>query len=458
MKFILTSIFIFVYFYSRSQCNKCLENLNFLIDSVETNYVGFPSFLKSDGKSYKFFKKNIIEKAQKQEKINIECFRLLKTYIFNFRDPHLNIVFNFNTKLDSTFFQNDDYFNSLIKQNKIRGENYTLNEEETILGDWIEDTNNKLTLMKSSNNLILGKATSTDSVQIFKNQIRFILFKKNGIWQSIFQNKDHFVRDTREVKIYNGEILIDRFIRLFRDKNYFDEISKFEYKPINDSFSYLRVPDCLASSVKVLDSLLKKNHNEIVKRNNLIIDFRNNGGGLRKVTNLLFPYVTNGKWTYFGARNRNTNDIRVLYNKLYINEKDSSEKERFLLINHNLKTNPNYFITLTEEIFETDTFYKLPKKVYIMLNRKSVSMPEVFTMSVKISSKVIVVGEESAGALIYTDAKKYKLPCTLFNVLIPTFESELLDKYGKRDLPVKPDLELNLPQKDWISKILSFKE
>lgn len=363
--------------------------------------------------------------------------------------------FNFNNQKDSSFFKNDESLNKVISNlAKRKIEEFTLSEFNYFLGDWIEDNDSQITFEKLNNKIIVGKIINSDFKYWFPDQIKLVLYKKNSQVLTYYQNRDHYTRND-SIKALVDEIVIGRFVRMFKRSNYFNEIKDFAYSNYPDSVGYLRIPNCDKQNLNVLDSILKNNHSAILGKKKMIIDLRNNLGGVRSVTNLLLPYVTEGKYQTNASRKRNSPLIRKQFEDFIKITNDSAKIKDY---SRRLDdTSSSYISSHKENQISIDTFYKSNFTTYILINRKSISMAEIFVLSLLPNERLKIVGEESAGATVFGDIYRKVLKCGFWSVLCPTFETHgLINKYGVRNYSVKPDIYLNLPSKDQINYIRSL--
>ncbi len=445
---------LLVFFKSHSQKLKFINVFDTLKCNIENNYVGYLT-ANTESVEYKNLVNSISEKTR-DKNFDLNYYRALKEYLNFFNDPHLTFGFKFKNSTDSAFFKNDSAFVKLLKKSTRANSNLTLKEITFLSGEWIDDLSSKIYISKYDSKTLIGKVKTFDNKYWFENQIKFIIFKKNNKLYTFYETKDHFVRNSI-LKTNAKEITFGRFFKLFKKSNYFESIKDFKFNKFNNGFCYLRLPSCDPDSLDIVDSILKTNHNKIINTDNLIIDLRNNIGGSRQITNLLMPYVSNGEYIDFGSRQRNTPLIREAYRSFALSQEDTIIRKEYLDLFYKFSNNNEKYIYETnEKIVKVETTYKKPIKVYMLINEKTVSMAEIFTLSLKNSPKIITLGSNSAGATIFTDFKNVNIYNNFLKLNCPTFESNLLKIYNKRNLEVKPDIEINIPNEDWLKFILSL--
>jgi hypothetical protein len=435
-----------------AQCVNCTNNIIALEDTLKKYYVGFP-LIDTNSVSYVTMKKRILRAAINLP-VNLSCYRLLREYSLYFNDLHLAFGFNFLSKKDSLFFKNDNHLNQkLLKMQTNSFEVLSKKDIDYFTGKWVDDRDVNVEIKIRNKKVALGYLRTEDGKHWFKNDLRFFIYKKGGKYFANYLARDHFSYEN-EVQLYENEFAAGMYLRLFKDDNYFTNPDKFIFKAIDSNTNYIKVQNCTISNTKLFDSLVKVNHNLLTSKQDLIIDFRNNTGGSIYLLYPLLPYIADS-WLYrFGAKVR-SNEITQGYAKQYQNNAtDSATKKHYLDLENAMKINKDAYYELFEGYhMQQDTVYEYPKRVFILVNRKTFSAPEIFCELLKGASKVITVGEPTAGGISLTDWRNFDLPCKSIRVNTPFNISNMYDKYKDPGHKFYPDFIINAASRDWIKII-----
>lgn len=194
---------------------------------------------------------------------------------------------------------------------------------------------------------------------------------------------------------------------------------KYSFSKYNDVI-YLKIQTCNFPSEKEKD-LYVKNATEIIDEfknaNTVIFDLRDNlGGNERYLTPFLYSLV---------YRNRDNNDeqeFKEYLNSLISNEKylaTETIKQKFTLENRNMhyvnRIRDNIDKKYIIETFPDISLKKEPwfeGKIVVIINPLTASAPEIFILYLKrvFSSQVIILGQNTVGAVEYPSRFVYRLP------------------------------------------------
>jgi hypothetical protein len=477
-------IFLVIFFIAFSNilkaqdCN-CKELTSNLIELVEQNYAGFK--FKVTGKEhndYKKLKDNLILKSSSSEKG--ECNQLLNQYINYFKDKHLRISTELQTLTD---VEKADFFSktSLVTTEEKRVKEISLKGvTTTIEGIWqSEDDVYKIAIIRMGDyfeGIILE--TKSPSWKVGQKKITFSPTLHNT-FSANFLNSDRF-------SILGNAYLIGENIikgpyytwrRYQADSVRKDSLQaiinkiipsyKIEFKHLSDSTNYLRVPSFFPHYKKEIDSILALNKKIILACPYLIIDVRDNGGGLDDSYKELISYVyTNPIIRYPVSKLASELNIKMTEEYLLNYGKDlSGEVKNY--IKSEIETMRKYKNTFTipqKKVFlETrDTIYRNPKKIGVIINENCASSAEQFILACKQSFKVKTYGVATSGTLDFSNvaplifSKKYnKMQYYLF---CPTSVSNTLALMPIDEGGIQPDFLLNYSELDWVDYVKKYLE
>lgn len=448
---------------ANSQNCSCSLNLDSLINSVETNYIGFNKKTAAKDK-YSLMKRKLIEEAKIVE--GFECYKLLKSYLSFFSDPHLNI--NLSTKSENTELLKQ-YFKSWPKLsvNIDSLKNYYKDSSiDPIEGIWLlKSLKTEIAVFKEpdSENSFIGIILSADSLLWSEGQIRMRINKIAGKYNLEYFKKDHTATQTLAY-VQENQLIVKgngTWERNFpqtdsEDVNRDDGIA---FSILSSDASIIRISNFWIDKKNIIDSLISKNDKIISSREYLIIDLRNNFGGHIMSADALYPYLYDNPILIDGLQVRSSPENISIYKKLRDNPDFSQDdKATFDSIISKLESQPNTIVQVTNE--DSITFDKkktFPKKVAILTNESTMSAAELFVLWSKQSSKVITFGRRTGGALDFTEIGGLRtLPCHAFTFYCPMGAGNhkylpYIDNIG-----IMPDVELEYSDKDWIKNVYEY--
>ncbi|WP_040280325.1 S41 family peptidase [Psychroserpens damuponensis] len=198
---------------------------------------------------------------------------------------------------------------------------------------------------------------------------------------------------------------------------------------------------------KRLDSLLKSNHNEITSRSTLLIDIRNNGGGIDATFRGLLPYLYTKPFKSYSVEIRVSDDNLKYYENL-VNDKSISEndKQTYKSLITKMKNTEKDFVNMNDSIVYQESFDKvfaLPNKVGILFNSKTASSAEEFLLRARQSSKVTFFGKATSGTLDYSNPRIVWMPSEKRVMAMPISRSTRLPENGIDDTGILPDSLVN---------------
>lgn len=222
-----------------------------------------------------------------------------------------------------------------------------------------------------------------------------------------------------------------------------------------DGIIVLTLPSFDISFKSEIDSILSVNNLLISNTKNLIIDIRENVGGI------VPSYQSLLKWVY-------TNPIRIESAFSYA----SRENIEYLQKNRSDSGTSGWFVEqasiermekkLNTLILDSgyylryDSIYKFPQNIVVLTSYKSASASELFLISAKQSKKVTVIGENTYGSIDRSDMLVPEHACKNLVFTVPTvirkpeFYKKPIDNIG-----IPPDIRA--PQNvDWLQFAIDY--
>ncbi|RAU82687.1 S41 family peptidase [Pontibacter arcticus] len=456
LKIVLTGFLLFASITSiQAQDCKCTEVIDAAADAYEKNYSLFIYKVTDQNRDLYNAHKNVIRNKAELVTDLSDCKAILNQYLHFFRDGH-TYVLNSDKK---TFYKEEIKINEKQFKKAYSKNNYNLNQ---IIGIW-ENGSYTVAIVpnpaKSSRERdFVGIVLSSTNPEWKQSDVKFELTSKAGAsYQANFMMGDHSVKKTEGTLVGKSLLEIDGSgdwnkvwpeVKGQQPKNEIQaKYKQFHLSYIGD-IPYLRLPDFYSVERSFVDSLMKSNHDKIMKSDFMIIDVRGNSGGSDGTYFPVLPYVLSGpiKLPINGFWLSEYNIQKVMDYKTgkpgkKVEEYTKQEKEDYDYMMANKGTaafeNPNDFWT-----FKTDTLYNGPKKIVILTDKETASSGETFVFRANQSNKVVVYGQNTAGVVDGFNGLSKDIGC--FEVAFPSsyrakdIKQNPIDPYG-----IAPDVFVN---------------
>lgn len=456
-KSLLTAYIVIAGIYNiQAQECQCINVYDKTVEAYEKNYSLF--MYKVTDKNRNLYKahKDIMRDKANQTSILSDCKAVLEQYIEFFRDGHTYIMATNNQKTETS----NEELQITEKQFKedFEKKSYNLNP---LLGIW-KRGNYTVAIIPSPDNSkterdFVGVVIESSNPDWQKGQVKFELYSDFGTsYQINYMMGDHSINRTSGEQISNAILTIDEIGEWekqwpeVKNKKKRSEIelkyNEFHISYIND-IPYLRLPNFYSVEPEYVDSLMKANHDKIVKSDFMVVDIRGNSGGSDGTYFPVLPYVLSGPVTLpsngFWLSDDNTDYLINAFaasNDLTVKEYAEQEKEEYEMFIKNKGT--AYFKGTGTWTFTADTIYKGPKKVIILIDEDVASSGETFIYRANQSDRVVVYGQNTAGIVDGFNGFPLDLGC--FTVVFPTsyrapdIKENPIDPYG-----IAPDVYVN---------------
>jgi len=307
-----------------------------------------------------------------------------------------------------------------------------------------------------------------------KEQIKFKLYRHGKGYRASLWMRDFTIRENVSVNFIGNNIIyiegMSFFIRkskAFEDtpliKSYINYLYSRTpyYERLSDQTSYVRIPSFDMSNKRAIDSVLHKNHDNIIKCSNLIIDLRDNGGGSDWAYSSLQPYIYTNPIRTVGVELlstelNNTALLELSQDTLYDEKSRKEFKETYDKLNAKLGS----FVRVKEDIVTIDSMDRIlpnPQRVAILINEYCGSTTEQFLLDAKQSSKVKLFGKSTFGSLDMSNMYHVDSPSGEFQLWYCRSKSLRIPVMEIDDRGIQPDyfLDNSIPQKDWVGFVLN---
>lgn len=465
---ILIIFFAFWFSTSPAQVMNCQSDLDFLFQKIHNDYPGFNDKITAEN----VVELKILESRFQQNisKFPDSCYFYLRKYAEFFKDSHLRVRMVGQNSLELTKSPISTYGEN-IDVEKINLKEFS-SATNSIEGLWKSWRGNILVLKSPKNNSYLGVAleySNWDKGQViyeFKQQNDSIL---NIIIHSNFQGrKSKTGIASLHLSCRFLEIHDETFFIRATNSEVYDLASMHTYMPkypngintyfvatiLSDSTFYIRIPSFMGYKDKI-ETTFKKYSDEIQRRPNMIIDIRNNGGGLdeeyQKLYEIIYTNPSEGKGVEWYATKGN---IKIFEDAIKAGEIRNGEEgiqwTKELITE--MKRNIGGFVVhpfnkkSNESVNKNDTIYLYPRKVGIIINERNASSAEQFLLAARNSKKVTLFGDRpTAGVLDYSNAVSVNFPSGKYKLTIPMTRSTRLPENPIDNIGIKPDIIIPFP-------------
>ncbi|MFH0893805.1 MAG: S41 family peptidase [Bacteroidota bacterium] len=449
------SCFLVSYCNAQINCN-CEQALKQLIQKIEAEYPGFNEKTK-DKPVYNNYKDNLLLKSRGTQ--DTACIELLRTYKDFFRDGHISI------------FQIEDEQN--IQHNKKRSSKVAISIEEfqkrilnttdPMEGVW-RSGSYKVGIIKM-NYEYQGFIIEADTAYWKANDIKFRLLE-NG--KAKYYLRDHSLSD-ESYELVDGLVLYFNYSKYIKElpkpnlseseiKSKINEIEGCYFKKVSEKTALLCLSSFEHNYVDRIKKLLADNKKAIENCENLIIDVRNNLGGVYDAYEGLFPYILTNNVRGLGMEFLVTQTLIDGIQDWYDDAEGKKKAKEWISI---FKGKMGEFVnTDSTDIYinEIKLAERSPKQVVILVNRRTASSGEAFVFDAKQSKKVKILGTPTYGALDYGSASFFDLGCKNYKLMMPTWRSMRLPDYPIDNIGIQPDIYLDKSIKDWVQYAADYLE
>ena len=450
-----------------AQCN-CLENLQYAISSVETNYIGYQEKTVDRKRELDRLTKNTVQAARKETRRS-GCLALLNTWLGFFEDPHLVMRIN-SLNLDTirNVLSDEKKMNLSLETFNAYLEKAPLAPME---GVWVSaEGSDRLGIIKQKSEYV-GFILSADSVYWMPGQIRMKLTSSSrGLSGFVFDRH----RTPIKVNAQLSQGPVGTMLDLDRGGLWYKlpaqaihaatsfkiPSTKAEFRKINEQTAYLRFPSFASSYKKAIDSLFT-HHDTVLRRTPLlIVDIRNNLGGTIRAFDKLLPLLYTRPILKEGGYVFSTEKTIRLYEQdlrdyLTVND-ERGQKARNNL--HALREGIGTQIPLFKDtLIHFDAVSPHPQRIALLINQNTASSAEFLMQRVKQSGKATVFGRPTMGGVDFVDVLADEgMPCALFYLRYPMTKTTRLYKDPKAPARLKPDVDIPDQELDWVEYVVEY--
>ncbi|MCW4469778.1 S41 family peptidase [Flavobacterium sp. MFBS3-15] len=430
-------------------------------ENIEKNSASYQHQVieKKKPNEYNLFKEEI-NRLSEIVKTQKECIGLVSYYLSFIKDSHQWIAVTDEYYPFSTFADSTAVKKFILENVENISPTRDMPAQDEIEGQWYYK-GGMLEIRIQKNNdkgrKYVGLVTKPIQYYAKKGDLKIEFYLHGNQLYAVFWNFGQRPK-TYPVYLKDNTLMIGHDYVFIRHKdivasNDFQLKDSTYFEALNDRTAYLRIYSFSYDELNNIDSILEANHNIIISKRNLIIDIRNNSGGSDLSYHPILPYIMKKrKYTmpiksdiWISEDNlRNFDSKKYLYG--VVSKKDSINAEKRIRI---LAKHVGEFSTSNFNIVKLPITYKYPENVFIITNKQVASSAEGFVLTAKQSSKVKVVGKNTAGVISYGDWRKVELPD--FPAWISITQKKMtFHKYTDLEMEgIQPDIILKRNEAYW---------
>ncbi|MDR2408089.1 MAG: S41 family peptidase [Bacteroidales bacterium] len=450
--------------FALSQTTDCLKDFDFLVEKIKADYPGYNDKVTNANRN----QLAVLEKEIRKKIANHpdSCGYYLNEYTDFFKDHHLRIrrIRKENSQQPEIMDVSTYGKNMYVNVDSLR---QVTTNTKGIEGVW-EGFRETFAVIKDGEKYA-GVVINSEGWKSEQVAYEFILVNDTVFDVINFS----LIKDSKNYKTkaslhLNGKIIEihddTRFVRK-SDSDILDKAVLYSYIPVypnainiypvamylNDSTFYLRITDFISNTG---NEWVIQHWDEIMKRPNLIIDIRYNGGGLdpyyQELAKLIYTKPYESKDVEWYATKGNIKFFEDAMRKGEIRNGEEGIKWTQALVDA-MKKNVGGFVTHPynandDTTVKRDTVYPVPRNVGIIINEGNASSAEQFILAAKESDKVILFGNcNTAGVLDYSNITPNPLPSNNYQLFCPMTRSKRLPENPIDNIGIAPDVIIPFP-------------
>jgi len=468
--FLIVLITVVINKFALSQTTDCLKDFDYLVKKIQADYPGYNDKVTSANQA----ELAVLEKEirQKISKYPDSCGHYLNEYTNFFKDHHLGVrrIWQRNNQ-PPEILEISTYGKNL--QINVDSLHQVTKNATGIEGVW-EGFRQKFIVTKDGQRFV-GIVVNNQGWK--SGQVLYEFVSVNDTVFDVINYsliKDRNTYKTKASLHLNGKIIEihddTRFIRK-SDSEILDKATLYSYVPLypngrntypvamylSDSTFYMRVSSFYSNTG---NEFVIQHWDEIMKRPNLIIDIRNNGGGqdnyYQELAKIIYtrPYESKGVEWY--ASKGNIKLFEDAMKKGEIRNGEEGMKWTQALVDA-MKKNVGGFVTHPYSASDNttakrDTVYPMPRNIGIIINEGNGSSAEQFLLAAKQSKKVKLFGTSTWGALDVSNLYEVESPCKEFELTYCLSRSLRIPGMVIDDIGLQPDfyLDKTIPKDKWV--------
>lgn len=441
-------------------CN-CSQEFNYVKDKIEKNYAGFKD--KVNNKTQATYKERTQIALEKSRLITTpaHCIYLINDWLTFFKDGHIQIGRNRISK-EREQVKLQERIQAIERINLSNQELTNLKNTKGITGIyWNEDSTSRIAVIRNKTHFrdFVGVIISSKTDRWAPGQVIFELKSGKDTLKGFIYDK-YYIPENVALPIKGDALGVFKREGSKRLSTEFISESTVASKVLSSQTLYMKITTFSQSNAKNIDSLFKANQANLSKMPNLILDLRNNGGGADFSYNPITPYLYTNTFRHIGADVLSTDDNIAGWAAIATTDGLPPDQKVFISdVIEKMEQHKGTFVSFSDDHnVSLDSVASYPKKVIILINKNCGSTTEEFLLLAKQSSKVTLMGEQTAGVLDYSNMRGADFSCMPYMLYWATSRSRRIDEGIAIDnVGITPDKVLR-PEQNWIDEAKYYAE
>lgn len=406
---------------------------------VEDNYAGwFDKVNETNRKPYEEWTANQLAVASKIDSDSL-CAKQLQEWITFFEDKHLRIRYTkprVMTAAANEPPQGIQILSTGLTEAQIREYFSKARTLDPIEGIY-ESSSYKLGVTQVEPNLFYATIITTANENWKAGEVKLTIQKMGDDYEGTFYEGDKSDKTIHKVLLADNILDFDIifFEKTFpapdtkRDLTEY-EMSKDRYAPslsFKENVAIWKFPSFENNAYEQTAYLLEKYKDTLETMPYWILDMSNNSGGDYSIGFQLLEYIYTQPLVFYNTEMRMTKSNYDIWYTSYISNYyeslDSAGKAKLDLRLDKMKANYGKMYNEDGALTDTVTMEKVkpfPQKIALLMNEKTVSSGELFTIIARQSEKVTVMGTNSGGMMDYGNVVNYRTDCSTIRVQLPS--------------------------------------
>jgi hypothetical protein len=454
-------VFLFCGRQVQAQPCKCAEELNFVVRTVEENYIGGLDKIKTN--PYRSLLDSLRREAGQIG--NANCLPVLRRYTAFYNDPHLSADYKF--PLDTLRVR--ALFASTEKVSLTEADLRRYLDKpgrDPLEGIWEDDSRSyRIGVIKDGRKGrdFVGFVLSADGAFWTPGQVKLEINKKGKGYRATYYLLEH---DTISLsfKTAGGTFeLSDGYGTWYKQYPKVKasavpvaaastaEEAAFNYKLLDKETGVLTLPSFRTIYKPVIDSIIQANRETILRTRNLIIDVRDNFGGTTGAFEAIIPFL----YTQPIVKDANSiwaTDANIKAFEVTLDWPDQTEqiKQETQQLVSKLKQQRNQVVTFPGDTVKMDKVRPFPVKVAIITNENTASTAELFILQARQSRKVAIFGQPTMGGVDYLDVNEVETTCGLYSFRYPLTRNDRILEKPTAPSRIPPDVSVPNSAAEWV--------
>jgi hypothetical protein len=449
----------------------CAKNFDFLVNTAKVNYVDYRFRVNSQNQArFQAFTDSLRIQAQKAS--GPKCLSVLEKWVNFFQDPHFIIHLNVNSP------RNVSEVLAPVEQSNLPGnrinEYLSTLENKTmgIEGLWLYTDPTYLQTYqiaiikdKKKGRDFAGIITQSRSGFWSEGQIRLTIQEANGVYKVNYFD-EHHNRVKTVLQPGKDAIQIKGVGKLYRAYTSATLVQNagtanyMEITTITPQTTYIRISDLFYQHGETISAFLEENKGTLSTSEQLIVDLRDNPGGMYWPLNKLLPLLYTHPIRDPGGVILASEDNITAYSRLALRGGSYWQNNLYptpLAMLDSMKAHKNQLVVeSSDDTTRMERVMPNPKRIAFLVNENTMSAAETFLIPASQSRKVTIFGQATRGGTLSGGGNLLAMPCSLFKLYYPMLRNTWVPDRVSREGKIIPQVRIPESTEDWVTFVLDY--